>query len=174
MNYTFTSSRLGFRNWKFEDIEKMHQINIDKDVMEFFPSIPSYKETESFVLRMQNSHIKNGYCYFAIDILEPKEFIGFIGLSLQIFESEFTPCVDIGWRLKTAAWGKGFATEGAKRCLEFGYDSLNLKNIYAIAPVLNIKSQQVMEKIGMRKITTFLHPKIELGHSLQECVLYEK
>ncbi len=174
MNYTFTSARLGFRNWKFEDIEKMYHINIDKDVMEFFPSIPSYKETEAFVLRMQNSYIKNGYCYFAVDILESNEFIGFIGLSLQTFESEFTPCVDIGWRLKITAWGNGFATEGAKRCLKFGFDSLNLKNIYAIAPVLNLKSQHVMKKIGMRIITTFLHPKIEAEHSLQKCVLYEK
>lgn len=174
MSYIFTSSRLGFRNWRFEDIEKMYHVNIDKDVMEFFPSMPSYKETEAFVLRMQNSYIKNGYCYFAVDILECKEFIGYIGLTLQTFESQFTPCVDIGWRLKTAAWGKGYATEGAKRCLKFGFDSLNLKNIYAIAPVLNIKSQHVMKKIGMHKITTFLHSKIEEGHSLQDCVLYEK
>ncbi|MBV1887734.1 MAG: GNAT family N-acetyltransferase [Urechidicola sp.] len=174
LNYTFTSSRLGFRNWEFEDIEKMHLINIDKDVMEFFPSIPTYNETEAFVLRMQQSYAKNGYCYLAVDILETKEFIGFIGLSHQTFEADFTPCIDIGWRLKKSAWGKGFATEGAKRCLEFRVDTFNLKSICSIAPVLNLKSQQVMEKIGMHKIKTFLHPEIENGHPLQKCVLYKK
>lgn len=172
-NYLFKSTRLGFRNWTSEDIVPMSKINVDKDVMEFFPSTQNQKQTEGFIKRMQLSFSENGYCYFAVDILKTKEFIGFIGLSYQDYEADFTPCIDIGWRLKKAAWGKGFATEGAKACLDYGLNQINLKSVVAIAPELNLKSQQVMKKIGMTKSGTFLHPAIKDGNPLKKCVVFK-
>ena len=65
-----------------------------------------------------------GFCYFAVDELSNYEFIGFIGLSHQDYDVEFTPFIDIGWRLDKNYWGKGFATEGAKRCLAYGFNHL--------------------------------------------------
>ena len=173
MDYTFKSARLGFRNWTVQDVEPLYFMCSDADVMEFFPSTYTLQQTKDFIQRMQQSFSLNGYCYFAVDILETKEFIGFIGLSLQTFEADFTPCIDIGWRLKKTTWEKGYATEGAKACLDFGFHQINLKSIVAMAPLLNSKSQHVMEKIGMQRQLTFLHPKIEQGHPLQECVLYK-
>ena len=172
-NYLFTSTRLGFRNWIDADIEKMHQINSDKEVMEFFSNTPTLEQTTNFVKRMQTSFEENGYCYFAVEITETEELIGFIGFSNQTFESEYTPFIDIGWRLKRVTWNKGFATEGAKACLNYGFDNLNLKTIFAIAPKLNEKSQQIMKKIGMKEYTTFFHPNIKDGHPLKECILCE-
>lgn len=171
-NYIFTSKRLGFRNWKNSDINLLYQINTDKNVMEFFPIIPTKKETEDFIKRMQNQFAEKGFCYFAVDILENNEFIGFIGLSKQTFEADFTPCVDIGWRLKKSVWNKGYATEGAKACLNYGFKKLNLKTIYSVAPILNVESQHIMKKIGMKKYSTFLHPKISNISDLKECIIY--
>ncbi len=172
-SYLFASSRLGFRNWTSKDVDHLHLMCTDKEVMEFFPDIWSLNQTDQFVKRMQQSFVDNGYCYFAVDILKSKKFIGFIGLSLQTFEAEFTPCIDIGWRLKKSAWDNGFATEGAKACLNFAFKKLNLKSVVAIAPALNQKSQQVMKKIGMTEQATFLHPAIEDDNPLKKCVLYE-
>ncbi|MCD8438419.1 GNAT family N-acetyltransferase, partial [Tenacibaculum dicentrarchi] len=108
-NYIFKSERLGFRNWTEKDKPKMTEINSDSKVMEFFPSIPNKEQTEEFVNRMKKQYTENGFCYFAVDKLENNEFIGFIGISEQNFESDFTPCVDIGWRLAQKEWGKGYA-----------------------------------------------------------------
>lgn len=77
-NYIFTSNRLGFRNWKSSDIDLLFVINNDDRVMEFFPSKPNLHETRRFVDRMQNMYKKEQFCYFAVDIIETKEFIGFI------------------------------------------------------------------------------------------------
>ena len=172
-NYLFKSSRLGFRNWTEKDIVPMSKINADKNVMEYFPSTQNQKQTEDFIKRMQQSFSEYGYCYFAVEILETGELIGFIGLSYQNYKADFTPCVDIGWRLKTSAWGNGFATEGAKACLNYGFHQLNLKSIVAIAPELNLKSQQVMKKIGMTKNGVFLHPSIDEENALKPCVLFK-
>lgn len=98
-NYTFKSERLGFRNWTEQDKIKMGLINSDPKVMEHFPTIPTQKKTDEFIDRMKAQFFENGFCYFAVDKLENNEFIGFIGIAKQTFKSDFTPCVDIGWRL---------------------------------------------------------------------------
>ena len=171
-NYLFKSDRLGFRNWLASDIEKLAAINADKEVMEFFPSTRTLPETNTFIKRMQKQYGDKGYCYFAVDNLEYDTFIGFIGLSEQNFAADFTPCIDIGWRLAKTAWNKGYATEGAKRCLEYGFEALHLDKIYSIAPVANLKSQQVMKKIGMHKVKAFDHPQLLDNARLRKCVLY--
>lgn len=171
-NYLFKSTRLGFRNWLNSDLEKLTAINADKKVMKFFPSIRTRQETKNFISRMQQQFSEKGYCYFAIDQLEDDTFIGFIGLSEQNYAADFTPCIDIGWRLAKTAWNKGYATEGAKRCLEFGFEKLQLDKIYSIVPVINTKSEQVMKKIGMRKVKIFAHPQLLDNARLRKCVLY--
>ena len=172
-HYLFKSDRLGFRNWQETDIENLATINADKEVMKFFPSTRSLSETKTFIKRMQQQYIEKGYCYFAVDTLKDETLIGFIGLSEQNYEADFTPCIDIGWRLAKSAWNKGYATEGAKRCLEFGFKTLHLDKIYSIAPVVNTRSQQVMQKIGMHEVKTFAHPQLLDNARLRKCLLYE-
>lgn len=171
--YIFKSERLGFRNWNLTDIEKMQEINSDEKVMEFFPNIPTIEQTIEFVERMQKQFENNGFCYFAVDKLEDNEFIGFIGLSEQTYEADFTPCVDIGWRIKSSEWNKGYATEGAKKCLEYALNDLKLENIYSIAPKINKKSEHIMIKIGMKKQYEFEHSLLEKFEQLKTCVLYK-
>jgi RimJ/RimL family protein N-acetyltransferase len=172
-NYLFKSERLGFRQFIDSDLGKMIEINSDPLVMEYFPFLPSAEQTVEFIQKMKIQFDKKGFCYFAVDKLENKEFIGFIGLSEPTFESDFTPCIDIGWRLKSSAWNKGFATEGAKACLEYGFEKLKIKTINSIAPIVNEKSTIVMEKIGMKKVKNFNHPLLKDYPYLEGCVLYE-
>jgi RimJ/RimL family protein N-acetyltransferase len=172
-NYLFKSDRLGFRNWNAGDVEKLAAINADKEVMEFFPSTRTFQETMIFIERMQKQFHDKGYCYFAVETLNTGELIGFIGLSEQNYDADFTPCIDIGWRLGRSAWNKGYATEGARRCLEFGFKTLHLDTIYSIAPLVNIKSENVMKKIGMQEIKTFDHPQLLDNERLRKCKLYE-
>ena len=171
--YLFKSERLGFRNWKESDVKKLHKINSDEDIMEFFPSIPNLTQTNEFVEKMKIMYTENGYCYFSVDHLESQNFIGFIGIAIQNYESVVTPCTDIGWRLDKQYWNKGYATEGALRCLEYAFNDLKLKKIKSIAPEINLKSIEVMKKIGMKKITEFKHPLLKDYTRLEKCVCYE-
>ena len=172
-NYLFTSERLGFRNWNLSDLDKMQEINSDEKVMEFFPGIPTKEQTADFVERMKKQFEDKGFCYFAVDKLENNKFIGFIGLSEQTYNADFTPCVDIGWRIKSSEWNKGFASEGAKKCLEYALNELSLENIYSIAPKINIKSEHIMKKIGLKKQYEFEHPLLTNNDRLKTCVLYK-
>lgn len=171
--YIFKSERLGFRNWVDDDLTEFAELNADLDVMEYFPKALTEKETADFIYRLKKHYEKNGYNYFATEILETEEFIGFIGLAYQEYKTDFTPAVDIGWRLKKNAWGKGYATEGAKKCLDFAFNDLNLGKIISTCPENNTRSENVMKKIGMIKKGVFNHPKLKEYPEYEKCIYYE-
>jgi len=160
INYIFKSERLGFRNWKNSDIEEFAKLCADEEVMKHFPSILSREEVLNLIERMKQHYLDRAYTYFATEILDTQEFIGMIGLANQEYETPFTPATDIGWRLKRSAWGNGYATEGAKRCLDFAFNELNIEKIISVCTISNWKSENVMKKIGMTKKGEFDHPKM--------------
>lgn len=172
MKYIFKSKRLGFRPWTTDDLEPMAKLNADPEVMKYFPKNPDTEETREFIERMHKQYTDTGFCYFATEILESGKFIGFIGLCSISFEAKFTPCVDIGWRLRQDEWGKGYATEGAKACLDFGFNNISLDKIYAVCPIINLPSENVMKKIGMTKHSLFNHPFLKEYPLLEECYAY--
>lgn len=172
MSYLFKSERLGFRAWQTSDHDPMIAISSNPVVMEFFPYLATAEQTVSFINRMNDMLQRKGYCYFAVDVLETKEFIGFIGLCDQDFEASFTPCTDIGWRLSPQHWGNGYATEGASACLDYAFDQLNLAEVVATAPKANVKSINVMQKIGMRHHLDFTHPKCKDDELLKDAACY--
>ena len=158
--YIFKSNRLGFRNWLKKDLDEFAKLNSDEVVMEHFPKTRSKKEVEKLIDRLKKHFAENGFTYYATEILETKEFIGMIGLAYQEYKTDFTPAIDIGWRLKRSAWGKGYATEGAKRCIEYAFSELDIRQIIAVCTIKNKKSENVMKKIGMTKKGEFNHPEM--------------
>ena len=167
------TSRLILRNWLPSDYEPYIAMNLDAEVMEFFPSISTRAETLAQIERVTR-HINDcGYGFFAVEQKDNGQFIGFTGLSHPQFETHFTPCVEIGWRLSKENWGRGFATEAAQACLDFGFNVQGLDEIYSFTSVNNKRSEHVMEKIGMKKEGYFDHPLVEDGHVLKKHVLYK-
>jgi len=171
--YTFTSPRLGFRNWIDADIPQMIEVSADPEVMEYFTATATPDETRSFIEKMQSMYSERRHCYFAVDRLEDNQFIGFIGLCYQTYESSFTPGVDIGWRLHKHYWGQGYATEGARANLEYAFHTLYLKSVFATTVEQNLPSINVMKKIGMTKKLEFVHPKLIDHKRFLKCFCYE-
>ncbi len=172
MSYLFTSERLGFRDWHANDLPEFAALNADVEVMAHFPKVLTEKESSEFMVRLQESYDKRGYTYFAVEIRATAEFIGFIGLAYQEYETDFTPAVDIGWRLKKSAWGNGFATEGAKCCLVFAFDTLHLNRIISTCTAKNLPSEKVMQKLGMKRMGEFKHPRLVAFPEIESCVWY--
>ncbi len=166
------TNRLLLRQWKPADSEVYIAMNADKEVMEFFPSVLTAEQSLEQIERITKHIDEQGYGLFAVERKDNGAFIGFTGLSHPRFTEWFTPCIEIGWRIDKANWKKGFATEAAKACVRFGFEKLLLKEIYSFTSVHNVRSEQVMKKIGMQKVGEFDHPLVEDGHYLKEHVLY--
>lgn len=171
-NYIITTQRLGLRNWQDSDLIPFSEMCKDKAVMNYFPNTLSKTESKDLIERLKSHYLKFGFCYFAVDVLKTNKFIGFTGLLNQTYKSSFTPCIDIGWRLKQSAWGNGYATEAAQACLQFAFNTLNIKEIFAFAASKNKASEATMKKIGMKYISTFEHPKL-VNTTLNPCIAYK-
>lgn len=174
---TITTERLILRQWQPSDLPLFAQLNADPRVREYFPGLLSRQESDASV-KLVADHIQRcGWGFWAASLIQTDEFIGFIGLEDVYFSApfnKFTPAVEIGWRLAFDHWGKGYATEGAKAALEYGFNTLNLEEIVSVTPVQNMRSQNVMKKIGMhhRSEDDFDHPKLSVDHPLRKHVLY--
>ncbi|SDX60876.1 GNAT family N-acetyltransferase [Paenibacillus sp. CF384] len=166
------TARLRLRDWEEADLATFAGLNADEEVMRYFPKTLSAAETEAFYNVIVAEFKEFGFGLYAVDVKENNEFIGFIGFHHATFESEFTPCIEIGWRLKKEAWGKGYATEGAKACLAYGFNQLGFRDVYSFTAVINTPSSHVMDKIGMQFIRTFDHPRVDPSSPVHKHVLY--
>ena len=111
----------------------------------------------------------------AVEEKKSGELLGFIGLNYTDFPAPFTPAAEIGWRLGSKYWGRGFATEGAKAALNYGFITSGLREIVSFTVPANLKSIAVMERIGMKRETKydFAHPKLPPDHKLSNHIVYK-
>lgn len=178
-NIILTTKRLILRTWKSTDTPLMAAISSDPLVMEHFPAIQDMTATQALINHI-NQHFETfGYALYAVETKETHEFIGFVGLNhppfdIPHFQPAELPIVEIGWRLSSKHWGKGYATEAAKAVLYYAFTELNLGEIISFTVVANSKSRRVMEKIGLHHSETddFDHPKLEENSPLRRHVLY--
>jgi len=168
------TERLLLRPWRDEDVHAFADLNADPQVMRHFPSVMSFAQSEILAGLIRSALAENGFGLWAVEEIDGAKFIGFIGLARPHFEAPFTPCVEIGWRLAAAHWGRGYATEGARAALRFGFDELGLDEIVSFTTTGNAASRRVMEKLAMRHDTAgdFEHPRVPVGHPLRPDVLY--
>lgn len=166
--------RLTLRPWKDSDLPLFAEINADSKVCEFFPSTLSNKESDALAAKIQAHFNQHGFGLFALEEKNGAPFIGFVGLNIPSFTAHFTPCVEIGWRLGFPYWGKGYATEAAKIVLDYGFNELKLQEIVSFTAEKNLRSINVMEKLGMSrdKKGDFNHPALPDNHKLLRHVLY--
>lgn len=74
--------------------------------------------------------------------------------------------------VEKSAWGNGYATEGAHKCLEYAFGKLQLKEVISTCTLQNARSEKVMQKIGMQRLGTFHHPKLQAHPEYEKCVCY--
>ncbi len=162
--------RLRLRGWIEADFEPLAAMCADPRVMEFFPSTFSREETEALWKRIHAHFARYGFGPWAMEV--EGEFAGSLGLNWVPFETHFTPCVEIGYRLRSEFWGRGLATEGGRTALRYGFEHLQLPEIVAFTVTANKRSRRVMEKIGLAFSEEFDHPLMPKGHPFERHVLY--
>lgn len=174
MSVILETERLILRTWEEADIEPMAAIDQDLKVCEFLPGLGSLERTREAIAFVKSHYAKHGFSVYAVELKSTHALIGFVGLSIPRFDAPFTPCVEIGWRLSSAHWRQGYATEAAKAVLNYAFMTLGLDEIVSFTVPANQASRRVMEKIGLHYSPddNFEHPKLEKTHSLCQHVLY--
>lgn len=168
--YAYTE-RLILRSWKPDDLPLFIEMNKDHRVMQYFPALLTEEDTEAFYNRIQDEFIRTGWGLYAVELKSTGHFIGYVGLHEIGFEAEFTPSVEIGWRLAADYHNQGYATEAAKEVLRLAKIK-GIERLYSFTAEINKPSERVMQKIGMGKIGEFDHPKLNTNSPLCRHVLY--
>lgn len=165
-------ARVVLRGWRVDDAAPFSELNSDPVAMEYFPAPLSRAESDALIARAQAALEARGWGWWCLEI--DGTCAGFVGLNEPGFEADFMPCVEIGWRMAPRFWGHGYASEGARLALDFGFEQLQLQEIVSFTTTGNWRSRRVMERLGMRRnpAEDFDHPRIEAGHPLQRHVLY--
>lgn len=166
--------RLWLRGWSDADLAPFAALNADPAVTEYLGGALTREQSDALARRIREHFDRHGFSLWAVEVMEPAQFAGFLGLAIPEFEAHFTPCVEIGWRLAREHWGHGYATEGARAARAFGFEQLGLDEIVSFTAVANRRSRAVMERIGMQRdpADDFDHPSLPVGHPLRRHVLY--
>jgi len=164
--------QLMLRQWKDSDLEPYAAMNADPEVMRHFPALLTKEESAASLERLRRAIDERGWGLWVVEI--DAAFAGFTGLNVPAFTAHFTPCTEIGWRLRREFWGRGLAYRAAREALRFGFESLNLSEIVSFTAATNLRSQRLMERLGFDRDANgdFDHPNIPEGHVLRRHVLY--
>ena len=165
------TERLILRSWKPVDLQPFSKMNKDRQVMKYFPSTLTDVESEMFYYRIQYEFELKGWGLYAVELKESGEFMGYVGIHEIGFDAHFTPGIEIGWRLAADHHNHGYATEAAKKVLRLAKFH-GLTRLYSFTAEINKPSERVMQKIGMKKIGEFNHPKLAEDSCLLRHVLY--
>jgi RimJ/RimL family protein N-acetyltransferase len=140
------TERLLLRGWREEDIAPMRAINSDPEVNRWLGVDPS--QTEARIRHWLSQWQIFGFGLWAIEEMATGKLIGRVGLVNQVDWTASPQDAEVGWTLASVAWGKGYATEGAQTALDFAREK-DLRHIISITRPDNIRSQRVMEKLGL-------------------------
>ena len=138
------TERLVLRQFRFKDAKNLFKLNDDPEVM-LYTGDPPFKSEKGARIFIENygHYQKHGFGRWAVILKDNSDFIGWCGFKQHV------DYVDLGFRFYKKYWGKGYATEAAIGCLDYGLDHLDLEEVVGRVASKNKASIRVLEKLGM-------------------------
>ena len=147
---TITTARLTLRPFTPQDDIRLHRIMNEPGIMQYFPRTdpPDIDRVRNLIARQLMQYETYSLGWWAVVPQGQEDFIGWNVLQYIPETDE----VEVGYLLSRHFWGQGYATEGAKATLEFGFKTLKLPQIIGLTHPENTASQNVLKKCGMRYV----------------------
>jgi RimJ/RimL family protein N-acetyltransferase len=160
MQIFLETERLELRRFTDEDIENLVELDSDPEVMHFInggrPTPRDEIENEFLPAILGHYERYAGYGFWAAVEKSTGQFVGWF---------HFRPAqdappgeVELGYRLRRSAWGKGYATEGSRALIAKGFAELGVRRVVASTMVVNVASRRVMENAGLKFVRIFHQP----------------
>jgi ribosomal-protein-alanine N-acetyltransferase len=163
MKIFIETERLIIREILPEDVDGMFEMDSDPQVHQYLGNQPikTVEESRAMIEFIRQQYIDFGIGRWAMIEKATGNFMGWTGFKfINETVNGHINYYDLGYRMLPQYWGKGYATEAAKACLNYGINQLNLKPIYAIADDSNSGSKNVLIKVGFKPAETFMYHSI--------------
>ncbi|WP_321789402.1 GNAT family protein [Burkholderia pyrrocinia] len=170
------TERLTLRRWRLTDAGALSAMHEHPDVTAWLARGPMPIDEASDVIAGFEAHFDaHGFGTWAVERRADAMLIGLCGLSHEARATHpMAPCVEIMWRQARHAWGRSYVAEAAAAALVDGFDRIGLGEIFAWTANTNLRSQHVMQRLGMQRqpARDFDHPALPEGHALRRHVVY--
>ena len=164
------TKRLILRPWRAGDLAPYAAMMADPEVGDWLGGTLTQAQAEAQAARLQ----AESYGAWVVERRSDAAFLGLVELSAVGNDIPLAPAIEVGWRLARDAWGQGYATEAARAVIDDGFAHLEVEEIVAFTASTNLRSQAVMERLGMERdeARDFDHPRLAPGHPLRPHVVY--
>ena len=165
MKIFLETPRLILREFTEDDADHLFALDSDPEVMRFIGPY-AYPDADAYRERIRTVYIPyygrtQGYGYWAAIEKTGGAFLGWFLLrpaldSRTAAEVAFRLTdIELGYRLRKVAWGRGYATEGARAVVRKACTELDAACVVAVALTGNVASTRVMEKAGLKRVGEF-------------------
>ncbi|MFV5691287.1 GNAT family N-acetyltransferase [Flavobacterium sp. LT1R49] len=138
----------------------MFELDSNPEVHKYLGNKPvtHIDESRAYIENIRLQYLDNGIGRWAVILKETNEFIGWSGLKLnKDLVNNHENFYEIGYRFIQKHWGKGFGTESSIAFMEYGFNEMKIDTIYAYADSGNSGSKNILEKIGMQYVNSFVY-----------------
>jgi RimJ/RimL family protein N-acetyltransferase len=143
------SARLQFREMSPDDIDDMAALLGDPEVMAYYPAPKTRAEAWRWIGWNRGLYRSRGYGLWILSLTDGGAFVGDCGLTPQLIDGREE--LEVGYHVRPALQGQGYATEAAAAARDFARDGLGARRLTAIIHPDNRPSQRVAEKIGLNR-----------------------
>ncbi|MGE0543770.1 MAG: GNAT family N-acetyltransferase [Dehalococcoidia bacterium] len=159
------TERLLLRRFTTADVDNLFALDGDPAVMRYLSggaATPRDVIERDILPRFLRSYEPDaGFGYWAAEERATGAFVGWF--SFHPPDGAGRDNIELGYRLRRAAWGKGYATEGARALIRKGFTEQGVRRVFATTYQDNLASRRVMEKLGMTLVRTFRITPTDLG-----------
>ncbi len=160
MEVFLETERLLLRRFTSDDVDELLELDGDPEVMRYVTGgrATPREEIENDLLPAYLDYYRRypGFGFWAAIERSRGQFVGWFHFRPE--DEAVADEVELGYRLRKSAWGRGYATEGSRALIDKGFAELGVRRVVAFAMVVNTASRRVMEKAGLRYIRTFHQP----------------
>jgi RimJ/RimL family protein N-acetyltransferase len=144
---TLHTERLILRPWALDDFDSFAAMHAEPEVMQFIAPdgkpATRFLAWQGFCSTLGHWHLR-GFGMFAVIERETGQLVGRAGP----WHPEGWPGFEIGWTLRRAFWGRGYATEAARRCFDYAFTELGRDHLISLIEPANVRSVRVAERLG--------------------------
>jgi RimJ/RimL family protein N-acetyltransferase len=160
MQVFLETERLVLRRFTMGDVGNLADLDADPDVMRFvnggIPTSRDEIENEFLPAFLDYYQRYQEYGFWAAIERSTEDFLGWFHFRPR--DGAALGQVELGYRLRKSAWGKGYATEGSRGLIRKGFTESGVQLVTAEALAANVASRRVMEKAGLTLLRTFHQP----------------
>ena len=147
------TERLILREMTDDDFDAIYAVLADSDITQHYPYTFDEARVRGWIARNKERYRTDGFGLWAVVLKETGEVIGDCGLTLQPINGQMLP--EIGYHIHKACWRRGYASEAARKCMEYAFETLHFPAVYSYMTSDNAASYGVALKNGMKLVEEY-------------------